>query len=290
VFPRKPYTLTLPSGARLQLGERTLVMAILNITPDSFADGGAHFDVARAVDAGERMVDEGADIVDVGGESTRPGAEPVPADEERRRVLPVIEKLATRVKAPISIDTYKADVADAAFDAGAAIVNDVSGLVYEPALGTVAAGRGMPIVLMHTRGRSADMYRQAVYRDPVAEVVDEIGQRVAFAVSCGMERGQIVIDPGLGFAKQAAHSYATLAHLDRLAATLDLPILVGASRKSFLKDAIGDVPPAEREWGSAAAVAAAVLLGAHIVRVHGVRAMVDVVKVADRIRSVRELA
>jgi dihydropteroate synthase len=268
----------------MRLGDRTLVMGILNITPDSFADGGVHLDARRAVDAALRMVDEGADILDIGGESTRPGAAAVPADEEMRRVLPVIEAVAARVKTPISVDTYKAEVADAAFGAGASIVNDISGLVYEPALGALAARRKMPIVLMHTRGRPAAMYKDAAYGDAAREVADELGQRVAFAVSCGIARGQIVIDPGLGFAKKAEHSYAVLAGLSRLAA-LDLPILVGASRKSFLKEVIGEVPPARREWGTAAAVAAAVLLGAHIVRVHGVKAMADVVRVADRIRS-----
>jgi dihydropteroate synthase len=261
-------------------------MGILNVTPDSFADGGVHFDRHRAIDAGRRMADEGADIIDVGGESTRPGSDPVSADEEKERVLPVVEALASGLTVPISIDTYKAEVADAAFDAGASIVNDISGLVYDPALGSLAARRAMPIVLMHTRGRSADMYREAVYADAAAEVADELGQRVAYAVSCGIPREQIVIDPGLGFAKRSEHSYATLARLDRLA-VLDVPILVGASRKSFLRDTLGDVPPAEREWGTAAAVAAAILLGAHIVRVHGVKAMVDVVRVADRIRAFR---
>jgi dihydropteroate synthase len=285
-FPhRASYALTLPSGATLVLGERTLVMGILNITPDSFADGGRHFDPRHAIDAGRRMVDDGADILDVGGESTRPGAMPVEADEEKRRVLPVIEDLAARVNVPISIDTYKAEVADAAFEAGAAIVNDVSGLVYDPALGTVTARRRMPIVLMHTRGRSDEMYKQAVYSDPLREIADELGQRVAYAVSCGIPREQIVIDPGLGFAKRAEHSFAALAGLERLAA-LDLPLLVGASRKSFLKSAIGDVPPEARDWGTAAAVTAAVLLGAHIVRVHAVKPMADVVRVADALRAV----
>jgi dihydropteroate synthase len=279
---RAHYTLTLPSGASLLLGDRTLVMGILNVTPDSFADGGTHFDHQRAIDAGLRMAEDGADLLDVGGESTRPGAAAVGAEEEKRRVLPVIEALARRLTLPISVDTYKAEVADAACDAGAAIVNDISGLVYEPALGDVVARRHMPVVLMHTRGRSADMYKQAVYEDAVREIVDELGQRVAFAVSCGIPREQIVIDPGLGFAKRAEDSYAALAGLGRLAA-LDLPILVGASRKSFLKTAIGDVPPAERDWATAAAVAAAVLLGAHIVRVHAVKPMVDVVRVGDTI-------
>jgi dihydropteroate synthase len=281
---RKSYFLTLPSGARLSLGERTLVMGILNVTPDSFADGGQHFDAARAIEAGVRMVEAGADILDIGGESTRPGATPVGADEEKRRVLPVVEGLARRLNTPISIDTYKAEVADAAFDAGAAIVNDVSGLVYDPPLGHLAARRRMPVVLMHTRGRSADMYKEAVYADAAHDVVDELGQRVAYAVSCGIPREQIVIDPGLGFAKRAEHSFAILAGLPRLA-SLDLPILVGASRKSFLKSAIGDAPPDARDWATAGAVAAAVLLGAHIVRVHKVREMVDVVRVVDEVRA-----
>jgi dihydropteroate synthase len=284
--PRRPYTLTLPSGARLELGGRTLVMGILNVTPDSFADGGAYIDPRRAVDAGVRMAEEGADIIDVGGESTRPGATPVGAEEEKRRVLPVIEALAARVTAALSVDTYKADVAEAAYDAGASVVNDISGLVYDPALGHVAARRKMPIVLMHTRGRSDDMYKDAVYADPVREVIDELGQRVAYAVSCGIPREQIVIDPGLGFAKRAEHSFATLAHLERLA-VLDLPILVGASHKSFLKGAIGDVPPDARGWATAGAVAAAILLGAHLVRVHHVKEMVDVVRVVDRVRAVK---
>ena len=288
MFQRKPYTLTLPSGTSLSLGERTLVMGILNITPDSFADGGVHLDPVRAVEAGLRMVDEGADILDVGGESTRPGAEPVPADEEKRRVLPVIEALAARVRVPISIDTYKAGVADAAFDAGAAIVNDISGLVYEPGLGDVVARRKMPIVLMHTRGRPSDMYKEASYADPVRDVVDELGVRVAFAVSRGIPREQIVIDPGLGFAKKAEHSLAILAGLAGLT-RLDLPVLVGASRKSFLRRALRDLPPADRDWGTAAAVTAAVLLGAHIVRVHRVKPMVDVVRVADELRVAAEL-
>jgi dihydropteroate synthase len=289
LLPRKLYSLKLPSGSVLQLGARTLVMGILNVTPDSFADGGAHFDRERAIEAGRRMVDEGADILDVGGESTRPGSEPISGDEEKQRVLPVIEALAAAVDLPISIDTYKADVADAAFDAGASMVNDISGLVYEPDLGTVVARRRMPIVLMHTRGRSSNMYREAIYANAASEVVSELGSRVAYAVSCGIPREQIVIDPGLGFAKRAEHSYETLAQLDRLA-ILDLPILVGASRKSFLREALGDRPPSEREWGTASAVASAVLLGAHIVRVHGVKAMVDVVRVADRIRSFRDAA
>ena len=259
-------------------------MGILNVTPDSFADGGVHFDVDRAVEAGIRMVAEGADILDVGGESTRPGADPLPADEELRRVLPVVERLAPRVNVPISIDTYKASVARPAVEAGAAIINDISGLQYDRELAAVAAGSGAGLILMHTRGRSSGMYDLAVYDDAAADVARELEQAIERATGAGVPRESIVIDPGFGFAKRAEHSYDVLARLDTLAA-LDRPILSGPSRKSFLKAALGDREPSEREWGTAAAVAASVLLGAHIVRVHGVREMVDVVRVADRIRD-----
>ena len=284
---RRPYTVPVPGREPLRLGERTLVMAILNVTPDSFADGGRHCDPDRAVDAALRMASDGADIIDVGGESTRPGAEPVGAAEERRRVLPVIERLAPQIGIPISIDTYRASVAKDALTAGASMINDISGLLYEPALGGVAAKAGAPIVLMHTRGRSKGMYDLADYQDAPAEIARELAAAIGRAESAGVARESMLLDPGLGFAKRAEHSFATLAHLDTIAA-LDRPILAGPSRKSFLKAAIGDREPAAREWGTAAAVTAAVLLGVHIVRVHGVKEMVDVVRVADRIRAADE--
>ena len=267
------------------LGERTLVMGIINVTPDSFSDGGVLLDTGRAIEAGVRMVEEGADLLDVGGESTRPGAQPLGEGEERRRVLPVVEGLATRVTVPISIDTYKAGVADAALAAGASIVNDVSGLRYEPALGPVVARHGAAIVLMHTRGRSREMYSQASYHDVVDEVLDELRESIAFATGAGIAKGRILIDPGLGFAKEAAHSYEALARLVEFS-DLGHPILVGASRKSFLSRAVGvSVPAIERDWATAAAVAAAALGGAHIVRVHAVAPMVQVVRVSDEIRK-----
>jgi dihydropteroate synthase len=259
-------------------------MGILNVTPDSFADGGRHFHFDRAVAAGLRMIADGADIIDVGGESTRPGADPLPENEELRRVLPVVERLAAETDAPISIDTYKANVARAAVARGASIINDVSGLQYEPGLGTVAAEAGAALILMHTRGRSRGMYELAVYEDVVGEVTRELSSAVDRATGAGVSRDRIVIDPGFGFAKRAEHSYAVLAHLDALAA-LDRPILSGPSRKSFLKAALGEREPDQREWGTAAAVTTSVLLGAHIVRVHGVKEMVDVVRVADRLRD-----
>jgi dihydropteroate synthase len=274
----------LPGGKTLELGSRTLVMGILNVTPDSFSDGGRLHNAAAAVDAGLRMVEQGADLLDVGGESTRPGARAVSVDDERRRVLPVVAGLAGRVPVPISVDTYKAAVADEALAAGAVMVNDISGLRYEPALGAVAARHRAAIVLMHTRGRPAAMYEQATYHAVVDEVLDELRESVAFATGAGIAREAIVIDPGLGFAKEAAHSYEALARLDAFA-ELGRPILVGPSRKSFLARALGGtVPPPARDWATAAAVTAGVLAGAHIVRVHAVAEMVQVVRVADEIR------
>ena len=265
-------------------GQRTYVMGILNITPDSFADGGLHYDVDRAVDAGLRMVHQGADILDVGGESTRPGAEPVGAEEEMRRVLPVVERLAMRTRTTLSIDTYKAVVAEAAIARGATIINDISGLHYDPALGAVAAASGAALVLMHTRGRSDSMYELAEYRDVVSEVTAELDGAVRRAEASGVSRESVILDPGFGFAKRAGHSLELLSRLEALA-RLDRPILSGPSRKSFLKEAIGDRPAVERDWATAGAIAASIFAGAHIVRVHAVGEMVDVVKVCDRLAA-----
>jgi dihydropteroate synthase len=280
--PRQRFVVPLPGRAPLALGQRTLVMGILNVTPDSFADGGLRFDPDRAVAAGIQMVADGADIIDVGGESTRPGADAVPAPEELRRVLPVIARLVRDVPVPVSIDTYKAVVAREACALGATIVNDISGLLFDDELGPAIAGAGAAAILMHNRGRSRDMYKEAVYQDVAEEIARELEATIDRAVRAGVARDRIILDPGFGFAKRAEHSYAALAGLDRFA-SLGRPILSGPSRKSFLKQAIGDRPPAGRDWGTAAAVTASVLLGAHIVRVHAVREMVDVVRVADRL-------
>jgi dihydropteroate synthase len=285
VHPRRRFSLLLPDGKTLMLGERTLVMGIINVTPDSFSDGGVLFDPIKAVDAGVRMADEGADILDVGGESTRPGAPALSAPEERARVLPVVEALARRVAIPVSVDTYKASVADAALEAGAAIINDVSGLRYEPALGDVVARRRAAIVLMHLRGRSSDMYQQASYLEVVDEIRDELRESLAFASRAGIPREATIVDPGLGFAKEPAHSYEALARLHEFA-ELGRPILSGPSRKSFLSRAVGrTLAAAQRDWGTAAAVTASVLAGAHIVRVHAVAEMAQAVRVADEIRK-----
>jgi dihydropteroate synthase len=265
------------------MGARTLVMGILNITPDSFADGGRRLDPDRAAADALRMVADGADILDIGGESTRPGALPVPADEEWRRIEPVLAQLRGRTAVPISVDTYKASVADKALAAGAAIVNDVSGLTFDPDLATVVARHRAAVVLMHHRGRSDAMYDRACYGDVAREITAELRERGAAARAAGIAESRIIYDPGLGFAKQAAHTLAALAHFP-VFAELGRPLLSGPSRKSFLKAALGDVPPAGRVWGTAAAVTASVLFGAHIVRVHDVAEMTQVVRVADAIR------
>ena len=271
----------LPGHAALRLGERTLVMGVLNITPDSFSDGGVRFDASRAIEDGLRMLADGADILDVGGESTRPGAEELSDAEELKRVLPVIEPLASS-GAIVSIDTYKAIVAREAVARGAVIVNDISGFLFDSDLPTVVAQTGAAVVLMHNRGRSREMYREAVYDNVASEVTHELNGAIDRAVSAGVARQAIIVDPGLGFSKRAEHSYAILGSLETLR-QLDRPILCGASRKSFLTAAIGPKDPLQREWATAAAVTASVLLGAHIVRVHQVAEMMDVVKVADRL-------
>jgi len=258
-------------------------MGVVNITPDSFSDGGVRFDPGRAAEDGLRMASEGADIIDVGGESTRPGAEALPLAEELRRVLPVVDRLAAG-GVTLSIDTYKAAVAREAVARGASIVNDVSGFLFDRELPAAVAETGAAVVLMHNRGRSRDMYKEAVYQNVSEEVRRELNEAISRALDAGVAREAIIVDPGLGFAKRAEHSFAALAALDALR-TVDRPILCGPSRKSFLTAAIGKREPTGREWATAAAVTASVLLGAHIVRVHRVAEMVDVVRVADRIRQ-----
>jgi dihydropteroate synthase len=260
-------------------------MGILNLPPDSFAERSPLFDPGAALAAALRMEADGADLIDIGGESTRPGAEPVSLEEEMSRVMPVLNALAGRVRIPISIDTYKSGVARAAVAAGAGIVNDVSGLRHDPALARAVADSGAALVLMHTRGRSSTMYAEAVYEDVVADVVKELRVSVQCALDAGVPIERLIVDPGVGFAKRPLHSYGVLAGLPEFAAALDRPVLVGPSRKSFLRDAVGGRPAAERDWGTAAAVTAAVLAGAHIVRVHAVAEMSQVVRVAEEIRK-----
>ena len=284
IRPRPVFTVPLPGLGTLRLGDRCLVMGILNVTPDSFADPVSRRDPADAVAAALRMAADGADLIDIGGESTRPGAEPVSADEELSRVLPVLRALEGRLAIPISIDTYKADVARDAVAAGAGMVNDVSGLGRDPSLARVVAETGAALILMHARGSSKTMYAEAEYGDVMAEVAGELRGSIRTAVAAGVPVERLIVDPGVGFAKRPSHSYGVLARLSELAAALDRPLLVGPSRKSFLRDAVGGRPAPERDWGTAAAVTAAVLAGAHIVRVHAVAEMVQVVRVTEEIR------
>ena len=264
---------------------RTLVMGVLNVTPDSFSDGGEFQDTGRAVARAEEMAAEGADILDVGGESTRPGAGAVPAEEELRRVVPVIERLSAKLTVPISVDTTKAVVARAALDAGAEIVNDISGLRFDPLLADEAARARAGLVLMHSRGRAETMHSLPPVPDIMAEVVGGLNASIAEAEGRGVERAAIVVDPGIGFGKSQEQNLELLARLHGFARLFaDLPILVGTSRKSFIGRLLAGAPAAERLHGTMATVTAAVLAGAHIVRVHDVRAAVETVCVADAIK------
>jgi dihydropteroate synthase len=265
---------------------RCRVMGVVNVTPDSFSDGGQWFDADAAIEHGLELLAAGADIVDVGGESTRPGAVRVDAQEELRRVIPVIGKLASS-GAVVSVDTMHAEVARQAVDAGAVLVNDVSGGLADPAMVPFIAASGLPFVVMHWRGHSADMQKRATYDDVVVDVRSELSARVAAVVDAGVSFDQLVLDPGLGFAKSADgdDNWALLRHLDALM-ELDRPVLIGASRKAFLGRllAVDDVPrpPADRDNASSAITALAAAAGAWAVRVHDVVADVDAVRVAAR--------
>ena len=273
----------------MPIGERTLIMGILNVTPDSFSDGGKFFALDDAVKRAEQMVAEGADIIDVGGESTRPGGEPVSADEEIARVVPVIEALARRVEIPLSVDTTKSEVARAAFDAGASIVNDISALRFDFFIADAVARAGAGLVLMHSRGTPATMHRLPPVAEIMHEVTSSLRASVHMAERRGVKRESIVIDPGIGFGKTQEQNLELIAKLDQLIAAFpDYPVLIGTSRKSFigriLADDSGTPAPAEdRLYGSLATITAAVLNGAHIVRVHDVKATLETVRVAELI-------
>lgn len=281
--PRPSFTVPLPGRAPLVLGPRTFVMGVINVTPDSFSDGGKALDPSQARDIAQAMEAAGADIIDIGAESTRPGATPVAAAEELSRVLPVLKAIAPATRLPISIDTYKAAVAGAALDEGAVIVNDISAFEYDPELGPLVAARGVPAILMHTRGRPEDMYAHAEYGEVVGDVLADLTRSILRAQDYGVPRRQLIVDPGLGFAKRAPQSIRVLAGVERFA-ELGLPLLVGPSRKSFMAAATGPLSDDDRDWATAAAVTAAVLGGAHILRVHNVAKMVIVARVADALR------
>lgn len=266
-------------------GDRTYIMGVLNVTPDSFSDGGKFATVEAAVSQAVAMVAAGVDIIDIGGESTKPGADRVDLETELERVIPVIEAIRAHPDTdniPISIDTTKAAVATAAVLAGADVVNDVSGGNFDPQMLSQVAVLGVPYVMMHLRGTPATMQQMTTYQDLLGEMVEFFRSQIDVAISAGIERDLIIIDPGIGFAKTAAQNIELLQHLDRFA-TLDVPILVGVSRKSFIGNILARPEPSQRVWGTAAACCAAISHGADLLRVHDVPEMLDVSRVADAI-------
>lgn len=274
-------------GNILQLGSRTLIMGILNVTPDSFADGGRYLEPRQAVERALLMAEEGADIIDVGGESTRPagtygaGAQPVSAEEEIRRTGPVIEEIAASTNLVISIDTTKAAVARNAIQLGASVVNDVSAMRFDPLMGPTVAESGAAVVLMHMKGAPRTMQIRPVYRNLIREILDFLEDRRSAALEAGIDPGRILIDPGLGFGKRNAHNFEILARLPEFHG-LGCPLMVGPSRKKFIGAAL-DLPPEARLHGTLAAVGFSAAAGAHVVRVHDVGAAVQAVHVAEQI-------
>jgi dihydropteroate synthase len=265
------------------LGTKTLLMGVLNVTPDSFSDGGLFFDKEKAVARGLKMADEGADMIDIGGESTRPGSKPLELDEELRRVIPVIESLAARVEAPISIDTYKSSVAGRAIDAGAQVINDISGLNFDPDLARIAAGAEAPLILMHIRGIPETMQRDVRYGSLFSEILHSLKRSVEKAEAAGVAPGQIIVDPGIGFGKNLEDNLLLIRNLSEFS-VLGKPILLGTSRKSFIGKLLGGADAAERLEGTLASTVIGIMNGAHIVRCHDVRQAKRAITIADAIR------
>lgn len=280
---RKKFRLKLPSRA-LVLGERTLLMGVLNVTPDSFSDGGKYAQPELAIKHALAMEQAGADILDIGGESTRPGSEETSASQELDRILPVLEGLRGRLKIPVSVDTRRSTVAELALRAGAEIINDVSGLKNDARIAGIAAKYGVPLILMHMRGEPATMQRGPFARDVIKDVTRGLRESAAKARKAGVAKSQIILDPGIGFGKSHSQNYELLQKLSQLAA-LGYPLLVGTSRKGFLGATLArdgkPAAPEERIWGTAVTVTASILGGAHIVRVHDVAEMAQVARVAD---------
>jgi len=269
----------------LPMGERTLLMGILNVTPDSFSDGGRFYEAERALERGRELIAEGADIIDVGGESTRPGAGPVTAEEEMRRIIPVVKHLASETEAVISVDTTKAEVARAALLAGAEIINDISALRFDFHIADEVAQTGAGLILMHSRGTPATMHRLPPVPDILGEVTRSLRSSASMAERRGVPASSIVLDPGVGFGKSPEQNVELIARLDDLRSRLpSFPFLIGTSRKSFIGRLLEDAPVEERIYGTMATVTAAVLGGAQIVRVHDLRAARETVRVADAIR------
>jgi dihydropteroate synthase len=276
------FTLRVRKGP-LPLGKKTLLMGVLNVTPDSFSDGGLFLDKEKALARGLEMVEEGADLIDIGGESTRPGTKPLGEEEELRRVLPVIESLARRINVPISIDTYKAGVARGAIQAGAEIVNDISGLQFDPGLAEVAARHKVPLVLMHIRGTPETMQKDLRYNSLFSEILLSLRTSIEKAEAAGVDPGQIVIDPGIGFGKNLEQNLLILKHLSEFR-ILGRPLLLGTSRKSFIGKILGTPDSSERLEGTLASIAIGILNGAHIIRCHDVPQAKKAMAVADAIR------
>ena len=284
---RKRFRLKLNSRTLL-LGERTLVMGVLNVTPDSFSDGGEFLEPGSAIERAFAIERAGADVLDIGGESTRPGSAETPASVELDRILPVLDALRGRLKIPISVDTRRASVADIALRAGAELLNDVSGLKSDPKIAEVAVRHRVPLILMHMRGEPRTMQSRGFARDIMKDVSQGLRKSTAAARRAGVAESQIILDPGIGFGKSFAQNYEILQKLPQLA-KLGYPLLVGTSRKGFLGATLArdgkPVAPEDRIWGTAATVTASILRGAHIVRVHDVEEMVQVARVADCILS-----
>lgn len=291
--PPKEYRLTW-GNYDMEFGRRTCIMGVVNVTPDSFSDGGKFFSADAAVARGEKLAADGADILDIGGESTRPFSEPVSADEEIKRVLPVIEKLADRLSIPISIDTMKAEVARRAIEAGAAMINDISALRFDADMAAVAKTFDTPVILMHMLGSPKTMQVSPSYDNLIAQILDFLKEAIARAEKQGILKSKLIVDPGIGFGKTVSHNLLLIRQLQSFAA-LEVPILVGPSRKAFIRKLLKgahseDIPPDLPivETGTQAAVAAAVLCGAHIVRVHDVASTRATIRILDAIRIARD--
>ncbi len=280
-FAHRGWILATRTGT-IDMARRTALMGIVNVTPDSFSDGGRYFDSEKAIAHGVDLAREGADVIDVGGESTRPGARPVSVREEMERVLPVIRGLRRAVSVPISVDTYKTDVARAALDEGADMVNDISALRFDPGMVSLVAAEKVPVVLMHMQGTPRTMQQRPQYQDVVEEVKEFLLSRIRFALEAGVEPNRMIIDPGIGFGKELEHNLALLRGLPALA-SLGRPLLVGPSRKTFIGKILS-VGPEERLEGSLAAAVAAVLAGANMIRTHDVKGARRAIRIADALR------
>lgn len=267
----------------LDFSKKTYIMGILNITPDSFSDGGLYLDKSIAIKRAYEMVEEGADIIDIGGESTRPGSEPVPLEEEIARTIPLIKEISKNIKVPISIDTYKSEVARRAIDAGASIVNDIGGLRFDPDMPKIITEYKVPVVIMHIKGTPKNMQRDPVYEALIPEIMDYLRMSIRIAVEAGIADDKIIIDPGIGFGKTFDHNLEIIKNLHEFT-FLEKPVLVGPSRKAFIGKILDDAPVSERLEGTASAVAVAIFNGANIIRVHDVKEMKKVAMVADAIK------